>query len=118
SLTKRSQRANFSSATYLERLMAELDKEAICKRIYRIWKESGLTETEFGELLDPPVSYRAIQTYKKNRVPYDQLGQIAAIGGTTKEWLLHGDPVPSQVEAQADRLADAIEQLVQVLQRL
>lgn len=98
--------------------MAELDEAAICARIYDIWKESGLTETQFGELLDPPVSYRTVQMYKKSRVPYGQLGQIAAIGGKTKEWLLHGDPVPSQVEVQADRLASVLEDLVVVLRQL
>ena len=121
SLTPRTHPVKFSSAAYLAALMEELDKAAICGRIKQARVEAGLEQQQLGDLLDPPVHYRTVQTWesaKQQRVPYDRLGEIAQVTGVTKEWLLHGDQVPTQVEVQADRLADAIEKLVVVLGRL
>lgn len=84
----------FSSAAYLEELMGELNRAAICQRIQTAREEAGLTQPELGDALHPSVHWRTIQTWesvKQPRVPWDRLDEIARITARTKEWLLHGE---------------------------
>lgn len=105
----------FSSGAYLERLMAELDRAAICARIAQARTEAGLTQPELGEAMAPPVHWRTVQTWesvKEPRVPWARLNEIASLTGKSKEWLLHGE------EATAEHATrDAVMQFLTALDR-
>jgi transcriptional regulator with XRE-family HTH domain len=104
-------RHTFRSGPYLEDLMAELNRAAICSRIAEARLEAGLTQPELGELLQPPVHYRTVQTWestKEPRVPWDRLDEIARVTGKTKEWLLHGEEALEQA-GELSRLREALE---------
>lgn len=118
--------ARFSSAAYLEKLMGELDRAAICQRIGQARDEAGLTQPELAELLEPKVHMRTIQTWesvKQPRVPWDRLDEIARVTGRTKEWLLHGkEALPhSEEELRAmirEELGDVMGLLRSIEERL
>lgn len=118
SATKTRKVRTFSSATYLTKLMAELDRASICGRIAQAREEAGLTQPELGEVLG--VHWRTIQTWesiKTPRVPWDRLDEIARTTGTTKDWLLHGrepEVAPLEDPAVVARL-DRIERLLEAL---
>lgn len=83
----------FSSGSYLERLMGELDRASIALRLAEARERAGLTQEELGDLLH--VHWRTIQNYESpriDRIPWDRLDEWGRITDTTKEWLLHGDP--------------------------
>lgn len=94
----------FRSGPYLHRLLAELDRAAICRRIAQAREEAGLTQPELADALDPPVHFRTVQTWETGQkdkkgvqrwpVPFDRLDEIARITGVTKDWLLHGEEQP------------------------
>jgi DNA-binding transcriptional regulator YiaG len=82
----------FSSATYLEGLMAELDRAAISIRMGQARDLAGLKQPEMADLLE--VHFRTIQDWespKKRVVPFDRLEEWARLTETTREWLLHGE---------------------------
>jgi DNA-binding transcriptional regulator YiaG len=94
SATRTNGARTFSSSRYLAKLMAELDRAAICARIAEARETAGLTQPELAEVLEPPVHWRTVQTWeslKDPRVPWDRLDEIARVTGRTKEWLLHGE---------------------------
>lgn len=117
SATKSRKVRTFSSAAYLGKLMAELDRASICGRIAQAREEAGLTQAELGDALNPPVHFRTIQTWeslKQPRVPWDRLDEIGTITGRTKEWLLHGREPLAEDPAVVARL-DRIERLLETL---
>lgn len=101
--------------------MAELDRVLIASRIQRARDEAGLTQTELGDALNPPVHWRTVQTWesaKDKRVPWGRLDEIAALTGTTKEWLLHGDAATERDEellVRLDRLDSTVAEMAELL---
>ncbi len=115
SATKTRKDRTFRSSSYLEALMAELDRAAISGRLAQARKEAGLTQDEMGDALS--VHFRTIQNWeslKDSRVPWDRLEEIARLAGRTKDWLLHGDPEQVSDPAVDERL-DRIETLLETL---
>lgn len=103
--------------------MGELDRAAISVRLQQTRVEAGLSQAEIADLLG--VHWRTVQDWespKKAVVPFDRLGEWAAIVKVTREWLLHGDTEVTQPDAilqalreqQAElrRRFDELEQLV------
>jgi transcriptional regulator with XRE-family HTH domain len=109
----------FSSATYLAKLLVELDRAAISRRIAQAREQAGLRQPELAESLREPVHFRTVQMWERGQrnrkgehqwvVPWDRLGEIAEITGVTKEWLLHGEELPAADPSVSERL-DRIEQ--------
>jgi DNA-binding transcriptional regulator YiaG len=126
SATKTRNERTFTSRAYLERLMGELDRAAICQRIGQAREEAGLTQPELADLLQPPVHWRTIQTWesvRSPRVPWDRLDEIARITGRSRDWLLHGDETVSataveRLEAAAEVLAAEVARLAAIADRL
>lgn len=116
----------FSSADYLRKLMVELDRGEICRRIAAAREEAGLTQPELADAISPPVHWRTVQTWERGEtdkktgahrwtVPWKSLGQIAEITGKTKEWFLHGSRTPA---AAGDEVSDRLARIEQVLEEL
>lgn len=94
-----------------ERMHEDLRRE-ICARIRQARKKGGFTQQEMADLLG--LTLRGYQNYEGARVPWDRIGDIARLTGTTEEWLLRGDP-PVVAAGDADRLA-SLERSVDHLQ--
>lgn len=106
---------------YLARLMGELDKAEISRRLGQSRKTAGLTQEEMAELVGMTV--RAVQDWespKKPTVPYSRLEEWGRLTNVTTAWLLHGDKVVSsedrldQLEAQMGRAIELLEELLGV----
>lgn len=74
--------------------MAHLEATAIRARIQEAREQAGLSQPDMAALLG--VITRTVQNYEAHagvsaKVPYDRLGDIADITGTSLKWLLHGD---------------------------
>lgn len=100
--------------------MGELDRAAISVRLQQSREEAGLTQPEIGELLR--VHWRTVQDWespKKRNVPFDRLDEWAAITGTAKQWLLHGDePTRQDRDDEAREVLDRLDRIEQALRRL
>jgi transcriptional regulator with XRE-family HTH domain len=122
--TKSVQTPSFSSATYLERLMAELDRAAISSRIQQAREQARLTQEELADALH--VHRRSVQNWESPKlrlVPFDRLDDIARVTGADAQWLWHGDATPngdrleavleevSAVRAEVQRVLAVVEQL-------
>jgi hypothetical protein len=99
--------------------MAELDRVLIASRIKHAREKAGLTQSELGDALAPPVHWRTVQTWesaKDRRVPWGRLDQIATVTDTTKEWLLHGrEPADtSEHRAPTETEQTILEQLAEL----
>ncbi len=119
--------SSFSSATYLQSLLAQVDHAAIAARMKQARLDAGLHQRDVAERFD--THENTVQNwengYKSKKsgqhmwpVPWNRLPELAELYGVTTGWLQWGDEPASQVEAQADRLADAIERLNTVLELL
>lgn len=99
-------------------LLNVFEPEEIGARIQQARERAGLRQEDLAELLG--VATRTIQNYEGGATKqYAKLRQIAALIGTTPEWLLHGDApsteaTPDQMEIVQTQLAD----LRQDMQRL
>lgn len=112
SATKSRKVHTFSSGSYLERLMGELDRASIALRLAEARERAGLTQEELGDLLH--VHWRTIQNYESpriDRIPWDRLDEWGRITDTTKEWLLHGDPTAEATQDEGVTLAAVLAQL-------
>jgi transcriptional regulator with XRE-family HTH domain len=95
---------------YLLDLMAELDRAAISLRLGESLKAAGIKQPEMAELLR--VHKSAVEQYvspKVKTIPFDRLEEWGKLTGTTKEWLLHGDPLsPDQLVVLAERVEEVL----------
>lgn len=117
SATKSRKVRTFSSGTYLERLMGELDRAAIAFRLATSRQQAGLDQAELAELLN--VHWRTIQNYespKIDRIPWDRLDEWARATGVTRDWLLHGDDAAAPATAPPD--GDVLAKLDEILRRI
>jgi len=99
--TECNRRATFSGGAYVAHLMAELERAAISARIKQARTEAGMTQPELADAVS--VHWRTVQQWESGSaktIPFDRLGEIAAVTATTKTWLLHGER-----EGEADGLA-------------
>lgn len=131
----------FRSGPYLEKLMAELNRAEICRRIAQARDDATLTQPELADLMG--VHYRTIQLWetgekhkktKEHRwtVPWDRLEEIGRITDVSRDWLLHGREFIAPAEGESvglhvvlERLAALVsgakeerEMLVELLKRL
>lgn len=91
------------ATSYLEGLMAELDRAAISIRMGQSREQAGLTQPEIADLLHPPVHFRSVQDWESPRkrvVPFDRLDEWARLTKSTREWLIYGEEA-----IEGDRLA-------------
>src|SRR6266516_1002567 len=75
----------FRSGSYLEGLMAELDRASISIRVGQAREEAGLTQPDIAELLELKVHFRTVQDWespKKHVVPFDRLDEWARLTRT------------------------------------
>ena len=104
--TDTTRRHRFRGGEYVAGLMAELERAAIARRIADAREQAGLSQAELADLLH--VHFRTVQDWespKKSATPWDRMDELASATSTTKEWLLHGDPV-GENRAQAGLLRD------------
>lgn len=73
-------------ARKVRRVLVEGD---ICARIKEAREAAGLTQEQFGDLLN--VTKRTIGYYEKETVPWDRMNEISEITAKPLRWLLHGD---------------------------
>jgi hypothetical protein len=107
----------FRSSSYLEGLMAELDRAAISIRMGQSRETAGPTQPEIAEMLEPPVHFRTVQDWespKMHVVPFDRLDEWARLTKTTREWLLYGE----EAKADDDRLDEALAELAGLREQL
>lgn len=106
--------------------MSTLDRAAISARLKQARFASGITQREvaarFGVHENTVQLWENGQKNKKTKqrewsVPWERLDDLADLYDVTTDWIQHGARV-SPLEAQADRLADVIEKLNEVLDRL
>ena len=106
--------------------MAQVDHAAIAKRLKQARLDAGLHQRDVADRFE--THENTVQNwengYKSKKsgqhvwpVPWNKLPDLAELYGVTTAWLQWGEE-GTQVEAQADRLAEAIEQLVAVLRLL
>lgn len=97
--------------------MDDLQEEAICARIQKARKETGLSQTEFAELLE--VIPRTVQNYESNRVPWSKMGKIGDITGKSTRWLLHGEDAGAEhVETDIGELTRKVTEMSGRLEEL
>lgn len=105
--------STFSSAEYLGRLMAELDRAAISTRIRHARRKAGFRNRQ--QLADVmQVHWRTIEDWenpKHQNVPWDRMEELAGVLNVDKKWLLHGDPEPRTSTAGDDRLESIVVRL-------
>lgn len=103
-------------------LMTRIKEAEVRARIQQAREEFGLNQDQFAELLD--VGKRSIQNYESREgqnatVPYDKLGEIAAITGKSLKWLLHGDDDEvTQLLTRLDRFEEQQAEINRTLNRL
>lgn len=110
---------------YVARLMTELDRAAISKRLQSSRKRAGLKQHEMADLLQ--VHVRSVQDWEsvsKDTVPYDRIDEWATSTGTTKAWLLHGDEIVengdrlARIEGRLESLAGGMAELLDEMRLL
>lgn len=98
--------------------MNEADKIEICSRCKEARINSGLTEPEMADMLEPSVTDRTIRNYESDRPPFRYLRQWAEITGTEYLWLLRGDEgAATAVVAVDPDLRNHLEELRETVDR-
>lgn len=122
--TKPRKERTFRSGDYLNRLFSEaqehmdaLEQAEICARLKSARDLSGFTQEQMADMLDPPVTARAVANYEKSRVPTKYISQWAEITGTSKRWLLTGEEegATSQQLAEIHALLESLSAKVDLL---
>jgi transcriptional regulator with XRE-family HTH domain len=96
----RSDRAKFAEACRRQD-MAELEREAIARRIKQAREDAGLSQPEISEVLG--IHRRTYQNYEADvdpRTPWGLMNQIAMVTGKTTEWLIHGEKATPELFAK------------------
>lgn len=92
----------------MARLMAELDRAEIARRLQTSRKKAGFTQQEIADTMR--VHVRTVQDWEspaKEAIPFDRLDEWAQLTSASKPWLLHGDDLieaGDRLEAIEDRL--------------
>lgn len=111
----------FRSGDYLNRLFSEaqehmdaLEQAEICARLKSARDLSGFTQEQMADMLDPPVTARAVANYEKSRVPTKYISQWSEITGKSKRWILTGEEEGATPKQLADihALLESIEKKV------
>lgn len=122
---KVSSRALLVQALQLQALN-EADKLAISERLKQARTEAGFEEREFGELLDPPITDRAIRYHESGSPQMRYLRQWAELTNVSYYWLLRGDEEPQAAEPtptavatpQVEALVSKLDELLQLVRDL
>ena len=116
---------NLRADAYVARLMSELDRAAIARRLQEARKRSGLTQKEMADVLH--VHERSIQDWEsvsKAAIPFDRLDEWATTTGVTKVWLLQGDEFVeagvrlARIEGRLEELASGMADLLGEMRQL
>lgn len=80
-----------------QQLMDELTRVAIAQRIKQARNEAGLHQHEVADLLQ--VHKNTVSNWEsqsKPVTPWDRLTELSGVLGVSREWLIHGDPEPTE----------------------
>jgi transcriptional regulator with XRE-family HTH domain len=100
-------------------LAEELDPVEIAGRIRAAMALARLTAVQLADLME--VHRNTIGNWTRREspmIPWDRMGELAAVLGTTKEELLHGEQMPLSPSAQTEiaALRESIEQVRRLLE--
>lgn len=99
--------------------MSELDQEAIAARIRDAIYRAGFTNLQLAEIME--VHRNTVGNWVRRdspMIPWERMGELAGVLGTTKEELLHGEqlPLPQSAQAEIAELREAVDQLRRLLE--
>lgn len=101
-------------------LMAQLEAQAIGRRIAQARKEAGMTQEDVADVAS--FSRRSLQDYEAGTtIPYKHLREISDLLQREVAWFLHGEPAapePSPVAPTLDQLLERVEGLEDTLDEI
>lgn len=99
-------------------LVAQLEAEAIGKRISQARREAGMTQEELAEM--STFSKRSLQDYEAGvTIPYRHMREISGLLDRPVEWFLHGEKEEGPLgEAFLGRLETLVERAEAAATRL